>query len=178
MTPAARLRSLAPAALLAAATAVAGCSTEGGAAGFLRSAGVGTQTPDEFMVLPTRPLEVPPDLAALPPPTPGAPNRVEVQPRAEAVAALTGRTQPAEVSGAALVARAGPADPGIRGTVAIEAATFRQENRGLLFERWFSRNLEAVRYDDVILDAAAEYQRLRAAGVAVPPAPPQLINPD
>ncbi len=178
MTPAARLRRLAPAALLAAVTAVAGCGNEGGAAGFLRSAGVGNQTPDEFMVLPTRPLEVPPDMRALPPPTPGAPNRVDIQPRMEAVAALTGRTEPASVSGAALVASAGPADPNIRGTVAIEAATFRQENRGLLFERWFSRNLEAVIYDGVILDAAAEYQRLRAAGVAVPPAPPQLLNPD
>jgi hypothetical protein len=178
MRPAALLRTLVPVALLAAATALAGCAQEGGAAGFLRSAGVGTATPDEFMVLPTRPLEVPADMATLPPPTPGAPNRVDVQPRTEAVAALTGRTQPAEVSGAVLVARAGPVDPNIRGTVALEAATFRQDNRGLLFERWFSRNLEAVIYDDVILDAAAEYQRLRAAGVAVPPAPPELLSAD
>jgi hypothetical protein len=178
MISAALLHTLPPAALLAAALALMGCGNEGGAAGLLRSAGVGTQTPDEFMVLPTRPLEVPSDMRALPTPTPGAPNRVDIQPRAEAVAALAGRTQPAEVSGAALVARAGPAEPNIRGTVALEAATFRQENRGLLFERWFSRNLEAVIYDDVILDAAAEYQRLRAAGVAVPPAPPQLLNPN
>ena len=61
-------------------------------AGGLRSAGIGGK-PDEFMVLPTRPLEMPESFAALPPPTPGAVNRVDYRPHAEAVSGLTGRPQ-------------------------------------------------------------------------------------
>lgn len=53
-------------ALLAMGLALSACA-EGGVAGNLRAAGAG-QSPDEFMVLPTKPLEMPTDLAALPTP--------------------------------------------------------------------------------------------------------------
>jgi hypothetical protein len=46
--------------------------------------------PDEFAVLPTAPLEMPENLASLPEPTPGAPNRVDPDPEADAIAALGG----------------------------------------------------------------------------------------
>ena len=92
--------------------ALAGCG-EGGIAGGLRSAGIGGK-PDEFMVLPTRPLEMPESFAALPPPTPGAVNRVDYRPHAEAVSGLTGRPQVQGSGGGALVAAAGPRDPAIR----------------------------------------------------------------
>ena len=105
-------RALAWAALVLAPLALGGCG-EGGLAGGLRSAGVGG-TPDEFMVLPTRPLEMPESFAALPPPTPGAVNRVDYRPHAEAVAGLTGRPAGAGSGGGALVAAAGPRDPAIR----------------------------------------------------------------
>ena len=72
-------RALAWAALVVAPLALAGCA-EGGLAGGLRAAGV-QGTPDEFMVLPTRPLEMPENLSALPPPTPGAVNRVDYRPQ-------------------------------------------------------------------------------------------------
>jgi hypothetical protein len=155
---------------LAALVGLSACG-EGGAAGALRSAGFVGGTPDEFMVLPTRPLEVPNDLNVLPPPTLGGPNRVDVQPQVEAVTALTGRPPGEGASGAALVARVGPADPNIRATVAAENAEFAQSNGGRLFERWFGNNPRGVAYRSQTLDASAEYLRLRALGVGVPAAP-------
>ncbi len=164
------------AALLAGAFAIGGCS-EGGLAGNLRAAGIRT-TPDEFLVLPTRPLEMPQDLSALPPPEPGTVNRVAYQPRAEAIAGLTGRPATATANGAALVASAGPADPQIRPELASEDAEWRATHRGLLLERWFSRDRERLTYRDMTLDAAAEFERQRAMGRRVPPVPPSLINPE
>ena len=173
MTRTRRSHPAGAAAFLLAALALAGCQ-DGGLAGTLRSAGVG-QSPDEFLVLPTRPLEMPPDFAALPPPTPGAVNRVDYRPRAEAIAGLTGQPATATASGAALVARAGPADPSIRARLAVEDAEWRATHRGRLLERWFSRNREALAYREMRLDAAAEFERLRARGYRVPPAPPNLL---
>jgi len=140
--------------------------------GTLRETGV-ISTPDEFLVLPNKPLEMPPDLAALPPPTPGAANRADLDPEIEAVAALTGRAVPAgTASSPALVARAGPVDPSIRPMLAAEDVAFRRENRGLLFERWFGRDQERVVYGDITLDSDAEFDRQRASGRRVPAAPP------
>jgi hypothetical protein len=156
--------------------ALAGCG-EGGLAGGLRAAGV-AQTPDEFMVLPTRPLEMPENFAALPPPTPGVPNRVDFRPHAEAVAGLTGAPGPAgSADGTALVAAAGPRQPGIRQSLAVEDAEWRATHRGLLIPRLLSRgNPEALTYQPMVLDAAAEFERLRAAGVEVPAAPPAALE--
>ena len=164
------------AALLLAGGLLAGCG-EGGLAGGLRSAGVGA-TPDEFMVLPTKPLELPENLAArpLPPPTTGSANRVDQNPRAEALAGLTGRPGAATANGAALVARVGPGAPGIRATLAAEDATYRSQNRGRFFERMFSRDQEALTYRDMTLNAGAEFELLRSQGVRQPPAPPTLLG--
>ncbi len=126
--------------------------------------------PDEFLVLPTKPLEIPTNLAALPPPTPGAANRVDPQPEAEAVAALTGRPAAAGTASAGtLIARAGPVDPQIRARLAAEDAEYRSENRGLLLERLTQRQRLRI-YEDMRLDADAEFVRLRARGVRVPAA--------
>jgi hypothetical protein len=167
-------RAIAGAALLAAALALAGCA-EGGLAGTLRSAGI-AGTPDEFMVLPTRPLEMPQDLTALPPPTPGAVNRVDYRPHAEAIAGLTGRPTAATASGAALVARVGPADPNVRAQLAAEDVAWRQTHRGLLLERVFSRDRDTLVYREMLLNAPAEFERLRAVGVQVPAAPPTVLS--
>ena len=153
--------------------ALAGCA-EGGLAGGLRAAGVG-QTPDEFMVLPTRPLEMPENLAALPPPTPGAPNRVDYRPHAEAVAGLTGRPQPATTSGAALVAAAGPRDPNVRAELAVADVEWRRTHHGRLLERLFSRDRDALVYRPMVLNAPDAFERMRASGVEVPAAPPAAL---
>ncbi len=154
---------------------LAGCG-EGGLAGFMRSSGV-AQTPDEFMVLPTRPLEMPSNLNALPPPTPGRANLVDYRPNAEAVAGLTGRQGPAGTAdGSALVARTGTGNPQIRGTLAVEDAQYRAENRGRLFERWFSRDKVALTYRNQTLDAPTTFEAMRARGVGVPAPPPALLE--
>ena len=123
--------------LLVAVLALGGCG-DGGLAGGLRAAGIAGK-PDEFMVLPTRPLEMPANLAALPPPTPGQPNRVDYQPHAEAIAGLSGRPgAPGNADGAALVAAAGPRDPSVRAELAVEDAEWRRTHHGRLLERLFS----------------------------------------
>ncbi|MBP7001829.1 DUF3035 domain-containing protein [Amaricoccus sp.] len=170
-----RWRRIAGAAALAATACALSACQGGGLAGALRSAGVGS-SPDEFLVLPTKPLEMPTNLAALPAPTPGAANLVDPNPDIEAVAALTGREQPAgTASAAALVARAGPVDPQIRARLAVEDATYRDENRGLLLERWAHKDSpDWSIYEDMRLDADAQFVLLRDHGVRVPAAPPRV----
>lgn len=166
------------AALMLAALALAGCG-EGGLAGGLRAAGVGAETPDEFMVLPTKPLELPSDLTGLPPPRPGQGNRVDYRPREEAVAALTGQEAPPGTGSAgALVARAGPVDPQIRSRLALEDQAYRRDNPGRLLERWFTRNPEELIYRGQTLDQTDAFERARAAGLQVPPAPPLEVEPE
>jgi hypothetical protein len=163
-------RGAAAAAALALTLLAAGCGA-GGLAGGLRPSGAGAQ-PDEFLVLPTRPLEMPPDLSALPPPTPGVRARVAYDPRAEAMAALGGRPAAAAVGGEALVAAAGRADPAIRARLAAEDAAFRRESRPRPLDRLFGLASARAPYRAVTLDAERELARLRAAGVRTPAAPP------
>lgn len=167
-------RILVAAALILTAMAVAGCQGRG-AAGALRSAGVGS-TPDEFMVLPTKPLEMPQNFAALPPPTPGTANRVDYRPHQEAVAGLTGRPALSTANGTALVARAGPADPNVRSELAVDDVEWRATHHGLFFERIFTRDNATLVYKPMVLDAPAELERLRRMGVEVPPPPPAVME--
>ncbi len=73
--------------------AIAVCASGCGGAGFqIREAlGVDKNPPDAFVVMPTRALEIPQDLAALPPPAPGAVSPLEADPRAMALSALGGQ---------------------------------------------------------------------------------------
>ena len=161
---------------LVAAASLAGCKGQNTLAGGLRAAGVGS-SPDEFLVLPTRPLEMPENLSALPPPAPGTPNRVDYQPKAEAIAGLTGRSGGiATTNGAALVARAGPRDPAIRSELAAEDVTWRQTHHGLLIPRLLAKDKNTVTYEAMLLNAPAEFERLRALGVQVPAAPPSALG--
>ena len=52
--------------------------------------GVGSQGPDEFSVVPQRPLTIP-ATNALPPPQPGGTNPADPRPRGEAMAAMGAR---------------------------------------------------------------------------------------
>ena len=167
-------RAFAAATLLLAAIALGGCGGRG-IAGGLRAAGV-AGTPDEFMVLPTKPLEMPKDMAALPPPIPGAVSRVDYVPRQDAVAGLTGRPVLATTEATGLLARTGPVDPGIRAELARDDAEWRATHHGLFFERLFTRDKSALVYQDMVLDAPAELDRLRRLGVETPPPPPDVMN--
>ena len=47
--------------------------------------------PDEFAILPTKPIVIPENLAELPAPTPGGANLTDPTPNADAIVALGGR---------------------------------------------------------------------------------------
>lgn len=135
--------------------------------------------PDEFSVLPTKPLEAPEDYAALPEPTPGGINLADPQPEAEAVAALGGNpdrlTRGNIYAGEqALISHSTrygvPAD--IRDTLAAEDLAWREANNGRLLERLFNVTVYYDSYRPMSLDQYAELQRLRGLGVRTPSAPP------
>lgn len=145
----------------------------------LMNARSGSDSPDEFSVLPTQPLQAPADFQTLPTPTPGGSNLTDPDPRADAVAALGGRVSaertggvPAADQGLVQYAgRNGIAD-GIRTTLATEDEDVRRGGRGRILERVFNTNLYRRAYEDQILDPQDELQRWRAAGVRTPAAPP------
>lgn len=137
--------------------------------------------PDEFAILPNKPLEVPTDLAALPEPTPGGANRADPTPQADAVAALGGKPSRLQETGVprsdgALVTQAsrfGVATD-IRATLAAEDLEFRRKSKGgRLLERWFNVNVYYKAYEDLSLDQHAELERWRGAGVRNVGAPPE-----
>lgn len=145
----------------------------------LRDLDTGEPGPDEFAVIPAKPLTAPTDFTALPSPTPGGSNLTDQNPLGDAVAALGGRADalvPAGVpstDGALLsyVSRNGvPQD--IRRTLATEDEAFRKR-------RGFLLNVKLVRtdrYNDVyrrqFLDQHRELNRWRRAGARTPTAPP------
>lgn len=134
--------------------------------------------PDEFSILPTQPLQAPPDFRALPTPTPGSANLVDTDPRGDAARALGGRAVAPSgalpAADAALVARAGRfgSDPQIRERLAAEDLRLRQTRRGRPLERLFRTNVYAQAYEDQLLDRHAELNRWRRAGARTPAAPP------
>lgn len=113
--------------------------------------------PDEFSVVPNRALEQPPSYTSLPEPTPGAANRADIDPDADAILALGGRPGASAVGvDTALLAhvRRNGVDPEIRDILARSSG-----------RRLFGGAMT--------LDAYAELERLRALGVRVPTAPPR-----
>ena len=138
-----------------------------------------TGGPDEFSVTPNAPLTLP-DTVTLPEPTPGGSNRTDIDPNANAIAALGGSPSRAFAGGipagdSALVARASrygvPND--IRATLATEDEAIRKRARYLNVFNFFGRDKYFSTYRRQALDAYAELERFRAVGVATPSAPPQ-----
>ncbi len=133
--------------------------------------------PDEFGILPTKPLQTPQDFASLPPPTPGGANLTDPTPNADAIAALGGRPEVLNrPSGdGALVAYAGRfgVASNIRANLAAADLEYRRNNNGRLLERLFNVNVYFRAYEDQELDQHRELERFRAAGVPTPAAPPE-----
>lgn len=132
-----------------------------------------TNGPDEFGILPVKPLAMPTDLVNLPEPTPNGANLVDPTPQADAILALGGKPG-AGSNDAALVAFAARAGvtADIRAVLAAEDLRFRQTNNGRLLERWFKNTVYFKAYLPQSLDQQAELARWRARGVATPSAPP------
>ena len=141
----------------------------------LRSQGDG---PDEFTIVPAKPLEEPESYTALPEPTPGGFNRTDQRPLEDAVAALGGQATspnaPVPGSDAALVnhtSRFGR-DAGIRTTLAQADQQFRDRQRRLTNIRIFREDIYAQIYRRQALDPAATAEQFRRAGIPTPSAPP------
>jgi hypothetical protein len=111
-------KSIALLAVMAAAAATSGCGT------LSRAIGAAKTSPDEFRVVTSAPLTLPPDYS-LRPPRPGEARPQELEPNAEARAALFGDNIAAAASQGerSLVANAGAStvDPTIRDTIDYES---------------------------------------------------------
>ncbi|MEZ5776754.1 MAG: DUF3035 domain-containing protein [Paracoccaceae bacterium] len=144
-----------------------------------------SRSPDEFAILPTKPLQLPEDIAALPDPTPGGSNIADPTPEADAVAALGGnpaslaRTNIAAGNGGLVgyASRFGAASD-IREVLAAEDLEYRRDNNGRLLERLFNVTVYYRAYAPMSLDQYAELERWRAAGVKTVGAPPAQIYED
>ena len=129
--------------------------------------------PDEFAILPTKPLQMPADFATLPEPQPGAANLVDPHPLDDAVLALGGRPGAGTTDGA-LVAAAGRngTTPGIREQLAAEDAEFRSRQKPKLLERLFGRSTYHSAYSNQATRPRAELEEWRRTGARTPAVPP------
>ncbi|WP_336623641.1 DUF3035 domain-containing protein [Marinovum sp. 1_MG-2023] len=140
--------------------------------------------PEEFAIVPAKPLETPESFAALPTPTPGGNNRTDLTPEADAVAALGGDGNRATPRGAGVGAGDGAlvtyasrqgVNTGIRAQLAAEDLEFRK--RASLFTWQIMR--EDQYYDAYRRQAIDPYLVLRAyrrAGARTPSAVPPGSN--
>lgn len=136
--------------------------------------------PDEFSILPSKPLEAPSDYAALPAPTPGAANLTDRSPKGEGLAALGGN--PARLSGEGVPASDGAlvrhasrngVSPNVRAELAAEDERLRRRKSLFTRIRLFKQDRYAQTYKRETLSAYAEWYKYRRTGVRTPSAPPQ-----
>ncbi len=138
-------------------------------------------SPDEFAILPSKPLQMPKDPKSLPEPTPGGSNLADPTPVADAVRALGGK--PGAASGIpaadqALVAYAerGGVAPGIRQELDAQDLRFRQNHNGRVLDRLFGNSVYNRAYRAMELDQYAALAFWRSRGIATPSAPPQGVS--
>jgi hypothetical protein len=137
------------------------------------------RTPDEFAILPVKPLQLPKDVADLPEPTPGGANITDPTPEADAVAALGGNPDRLKLKGqvttdGGLVGYASRygTSADIRQALADEDLRFRQKNKGRPLERLFKTNVYFKAYRRQSLDQHLELERWRKVGAQTVGAPP------
>ncbi len=135
-------------------------------------------TPEEFAIVPNKPLQMPQSFAELPTPTPGSANRTDQTPVADAVAALGGNPAQlavGEVPGrdAALVNRASRfgREGNIRTQLAVEDAQLRRDSSAFNWKLFKDDEYNKV-YRDQILNPYAALNAYRGAGARTPSAPP------
>lgn len=142
----------------------------------IRASGNG---PDEFSIIPGKPLEMPADMNTLPAPAPGTANRTDQDPVADGIAALGGSARAGGGAPAAadraLVAHAGRygRDPAIRQRLAAEDREIRRQYGNVNVLRILPGDDYVQAYRDQWLDAYAEERRLRRRGIRTPVAPPE-----
>ena len=146
----------------------------------LMNISAGQNSPDEFAIVPTRPLQMPPDLNVLPAPTPGGANITDPTPHADAIAALGGNPGHLAQRGVgaadgALLAHTGRfgRDPAIRQITAQEDVAWRSRHSRRALEILARTNVYYRAYEPMTLDSWAEHERWRPTGVQLPAAPPR-----
>lgn len=154
---------------------LAACSNDKGIRR-LSSSGDG---PDEFRVLPSKPLEAPKDYAALPTPTLGGKNRTDLDPAGDAIVALGGSRAAANStripsSDSGLVNYSGRTgrSQDIRETLAAEDAEFRKGRGRFSNIRIVKTDIYNEVYKKYHLEQYQEQERWRQGGAATPAAPP------
>lgn len=162
--------------ILAGAVSVAGCSNKG--LRDLRAPGTG---PDEFMIMPVKPLTQPPDYQVLPAPTPGGGNLTDQHPGQDAVAALGGRPEAMSAGGVsasdgALVAATGRygVPSNIRASLAEQDAEFRKRQGRMTRIKLFPVDRYSQAYRKQAMDAYAQTEAFRRKGFGTPTSPPAL----
>ena len=156
---------------------LAACSTDP----HLMNTSAGKDGPDEFGIVPTKPLQMPEDLNVLPAPTPGGSNITDATPMGDAVAALGGN--PAQLGAQGIGAADGAlvnyssrlgVQAGIRQQLAVEDLQWRSKHSRRLLETLARTDVYYRAYKNMTLDSWAENERWRRAGAQVPSAPPKL----
>lgn len=157
------------------AASVAGCSDIG-----LRNLQAPGPGPDEFSVLPVKPLTEPKDYAFLPAPTPGGGNLTDPNPKADAVVALGGseaalNPNAGVPSGDAALVTAStrygvPANT--RQVIANEDAEFRRKKQRFTRLRLFPVDRYSQAYERQAIDANDVNEIARSRGIETPSAPP------
>lgn len=144
----------------------------------LRSLQSRSDGPDEFVIVPAKPLEQPESFSALPAPTPGGFNRTDQRPLEDGIAALGGQATspnaPIPSRDAGLVNHASRfgRDADIRSSLARADADFRNRQRRLTNIRIFREDVYAQIYRRQSLNPAAVARQFQRAGIPTPSAPP------
>jgi len=143
----------------------------------IKSTGEG---PDEFAVLPGKPLEAPDSYSDLPPPAPGGTNLTDPDPNAEGIAALGGdpsaaarRAIPERDRALVSHAKRHGVRPGIRQVLAAEDTEIRRQYGRVNILRIGRGDDYNNAYRKQWLDPYSELARLKRRGIRTPAAPPR-----
>lgn len=135
--------------------------------------------PDEFLIIPGKPLQAPESYSALPAPTPGGSNLTDQNPLADGVNALGGNAGVLATAGipstdAGLVRHASRygVQAGIRQTLRTEDAQVRRRHGRVNIFNIGPTDDYTQAYRRQWLNSSSETRRLRRSGITVPSAPP------
>ena len=137
--------------------------------------------PEEFSVLPFKPLQTPSNYNMLPEPVPAMGNLADANPKVDAIVALGGKpvvtdnTRKVPTSDQILMRRTNRfgTTPNIRAILAAEDAEIRKKKSRMLRFQLNQKDLYSKVYEKQTLDAYAELAKFRAAGVLTPAVPPK-----
>lgn len=172
--------------VLAAAMVAGACSvgSDGSGSGSIgQQLGLGTISPDEFLIIANNPLQMPPSMN-LPRPQPGAPSRVAIDPFSEAHASLFRRPGPIRLGTAStgeevlLSGANAEGDNSVIRTVLAEPESASGERRFGMSTFFGIPIPENLGESDEVVQPVAETNLLRRQGFLTPAAPDGLEDED